>query len=187
MHVTNVDLVKRLLLAAQTPPSVSLERSPADTSWRVHLAFLPAGSDIWIASNSEYRTAENREPVAYGQRYWLGIGRTTVQGCLWGEYGEERPVFWKFFTAWDPSREQMLVHQEAPGGTFGIGYESIESGIAEQTFTQPNGAVSVTRHVSRRAAPDTLITESFDQVGGEWQARRTYTWIRQPAGVAAGC
>jgi hypothetical protein len=79
------------------------------------------------------------------------------------------------------------VHQEAPSGTIGLGHESIETGVAVQTFTQPNGAVSVTRHVSRRPAPDTLITQSFDKAGEEWRSRRTYTWVRQPAGTPAGC
>jgi hypothetical protein len=180
-------IVVAAVLVASTVHAQSPRQVQPDTTWRTHLAFLPAGSGIWIASNARYRTVENREPIAYGQRYWLGSGKTTVRGCLWGEYGAERPVFWLFFTAWDPSRKEFLVHQESPTGIIGLGYESPESGIADQTFTQPTGSSSVSRHVSTRPSQDTLVTQSFDRVGDEWKPRRTYTWVRQPAGAPAGC
>lgn len=163
------------------------QATSSDTTWRVHLAFLPAGSGVWIASNSNYRTDENGEPPAYGQRYWRGAGGTTIHGCLWGEYEAKRPVFWRFFTAWDPSKGQFLVHQESPNGTIGMGYESVETGIAEQTFTRPDGGRSVSRHLSKRPSTDTLVTQSFEKDGAAWRARRTYTWVRQPAGTPAGC
>jgi len=95
-------------------------------------------------------------------------------------------VFWHFFTAWDPVRKSLLVQQSGGNGVVGMGYQSPDSGIAEQTFTGPDGS-SWVRHVSRRIRPDTLVTRSLRRVGGEWQPQRTYTWIRQPVGTATPC
>lgn len=159
----------------------------ADTGWRVHLAYLPAGSGTWLASNERYRTADNGEPASYGQRYWSGFGKTTVHGCLWGEYPGQRPVFWHFFTAWDPERNALIVHQESGNGTIGLGSESIGTGIADQVFTRPGGGSSRSRHESRRLSADTMVTRSLDWVNDSWVPRREYTWVRQPVGTPAGC
>lgn len=161
--------------------------TPADTSWRAHLAVLPSGSGTWIASNDRYRTPANGEPASYGQRYWLGFGGTTAHGCLWGEYPGQRPVFWRYFTAWDPVRQDFLVHQESGNGTIGLGHEDPATGIAEQVFTRPDGSSSRTRHVSRTVSADTVLTQSLDWANDAWVPRRSYTWVRQPVGTPAGC
>jgi WD40 repeat protein len=159
-----------------------------DTAWREHLAYLSRGSGVWVASNAQYRSDQNQEPHTYGQRYWMGFGRTAQHGCLWGASPRRNPmVFWHFFTAWDPAREELLVQQSGSNGVVGIGYESPETGIAVQTFTGPDGVNWETRHVSDRTRSDTLITRSFRRANGEWQPQRSYTWIRQPAGTAAPC
>lgn len=162
-------------IPAQTPPP----DTAADTAWRAHLAFLAAGTGVWIASNAAYRTAGNGEPAEYGQHYRMGLGGTTQHGCLWGEYPDQKPVFWHFFTAWDPSKRQLLVHQASGNGTIGIGYESIETGVAEQIFTRPDGVSWASKHVFTRPSADTLVTQSFEKQNGEWQPRRTYHWVRQ--------
>jgi hypothetical protein len=180
----------RLLLLSVTMSAVGVGQSrgtAADSAWRDHLAFLASGSGIWIASNAEYRTNENREPPTYGQRYRMGMGGTVQHGCLWGDYPSQKFVHWQFFTAWDPSRAQLLVHQTSPDGTIGMGYLTVSSGVAEQTFTRANGASWKSRHISRHLTPDTLVTRSFEWVDGQWTARRTYRWIRQHADAKAPC
>jgi hypothetical protein len=182
--------VRRCCCLAILLPAATLgaqERATPDTGFRAHLAHLPAGSGIWHTSNARYRTNDNGEPASYGQRYWLGFGGTTVHGCLWGEYPGQRPVFWRFFTAWDPTRQEFLVHQESPNGTIGLGYENAKTGIADQTFSRPDGSSFRSRHDSKHAGPDTLITQSFDWANDSWTPRRAYTWVRQPAGTPAGC
>ena len=185
-------LLTVLFSLAGSPAAAQDDPGPTGSrvgTWQESLAFLAAGSGVWITSNAQYRTADNGEPSSYGMRYWMGMGGTTQHGCLWGEEpGRERTTFWSFFTAWDPTRKQLLVQQSAPNGTIGIGYESPESGIAEQTFTRPDGVAWETRHVSSVLPPDTLVTRSFERSsGGAWEARRTYRWMRQPAGTPSPC
>jgi hypothetical protein len=169
------------------PLTLGAQQVGADTKWKTHLAYLSTGSGVWVASNEQYRTADNGEPRSYAQRYWLGFGRTTLHGCLWGEYEAQRPVFWRFFTAWDPAMRQFIVHQESGNGTIGLGTESLGTGIAEQLFTRPDGESTRQRHTSEKRGADTLVTRSFELADGDWQARRVYTWVKQPAGTPAGC
>jgi hypothetical protein len=182
--------VAGLLLAVATSPAVaqSGQGTTQDSTWKASLTYLARGSGTWITSNAQYRTEDNGEPDTYGMRYWMGLGGATQHGCLWGAQPGREAVFWSFFRAWDPARGQLLVHQAAPDGTIGIGYEEPESRIAEQTFTRPDGVSWEDRHISSAAAPDTLVTRSFGRSqGGEWQQRRTYRWVRQPAGTLAPC
>jgi hypothetical protein len=161
----------------------------ADSTWREHLAHLAGGSGIWLTSNDRYRTDANGEPPHYGMRYWMGPGGMTQHGCLWGQGpGEPRPVFWSFFTAWDPTRRQLLVYQSSPYGVVGIGHEAPDTRIAEQTFTAPDGTSWEVRHVTLFTPPDSLDTRSFQRSkDGVWEPRRTYRWVRQPVGTEAPC
>jgi hypothetical protein len=180
-----------LLLALSTSQAMAQTGQGAaqDITWKTSLAYLADGSGIWITSNAQYRTEDNGEPPTYGMRYWMGTGGATQHGCLWGDMpGRDPAVFWSYFRAWDPTRKQFLVHQAAPNGTIGMGYEKPETGVAEQTFTRPDGMTWEDRHISSSAPPDTLVTQSFGRSqGGDWEARRTYRWVRQPAGTLAPC
>jgi hypothetical protein len=114
--------------AGGVPPTL-----PADPAWREHLSFLSGGSGVWSASNARYRTEQNQEPPRYGMRYWMGFGGTAQHGCLWGAPPGQKPVvYWHFFTGWDPSVGALLVQQSGSTGVVGLGYESPETGIAEQ-------------------------------------------------------
>jgi len=172
--------------SGEVPPAA------ADTSWREHFAFLSAGGGFWLTLNDAYRTEENREPVVYGMRYWPGFGGTTLHGCLWGAQagpypGHDPVIFWRFFTAWDPSRKALLVQQSGANGVIGIGYEVPGTGVAEQTFTAPDGTRWEVRHLSSQISPDSLVTRSLQRTTGDWEPRRTYTWIRQrPGGAPCG-
>jgi hypothetical protein len=168
--------------------SLAGQAAPPDTSWREHFSFLSAGGRFWLTSNAGYRTEQNGEPPAYGMRYWPGFGGTTLHGCLWGaKPGQDPVIFWRFFTVWHPAQNALLVQQSGATGVVGIGYEDPATGVAEQTFTAPDGTRWDVRHLSNRVSPDSLVTRSLQRTTGDWEPRRTYTWIRQRPGPGAPC
>lgn len=170
------------------------KRRPADAgavisdAAREHLAFLASGSGTWLTDNAAYRTPANGEDEQYGMRYLNGTAGATQQGCLFGVTAGRPPqLYWRFFTSWDPTAGKLLVHQVAPSGVIGIGHESAADGVAEQTFAGPDGRTFEVRHRTLKPHPDTLVTESFDRVDGQWEPRRSYRWIRQPTAANTAC
>lgn len=178
-----------LALALATSAGAHGQAAVPDSLWRQYLAFLSDQGGIWLASNQQYRTDRSREPQAFLMRYWEGFGGTSLHGCMWGESSGESPVvLWQFFTAWDPRRKSLLVHQAAANGVIGLGYESPVTGVAEHTFTAPDGNRRKLRQESYSAGPDTLVTQNFRWGGEGWLLERTYTWIRQdPDSVESPC
>jgi hypothetical protein len=158
------------------------------TAWREHLTFLSRDGGTWITSNSAYRTDANEEPHAYAMHYRMGFGGTVQHGCLWGvSPGRPAAVFWHYFTAWNPVQGSLLVQQSGANGVIGIGYESPQSGVAEQTFAAPDGSRWDVRHVSERHGADSLVTTSFQRTTGDWERRRSYKWTRQANGTTPPC
>lgn len=176
-------------LALGVPGSAGGQKAAADSLWRKYFEFLTDRGGIWLASNAGYRTALNREPETFLMSYWEGFGGTTLHGCMWGEWtGREPETLWQFFSAWDPLRRHLLVHQAAANGVIGLGNESPATGLAELTFVGPDGTRRKLRQQSYSAGPDTLVTQTLRPGGDEWQLERTYTWIRQdPSSVEVPC
>lgn len=182
-HYVLVTLGVLIASAKWTAGSASAQQP----EWRKHLAYLAAGSGVWVTSNAQYR--QPGEPPEYAMGYRLGAGGLAVTGCLWGRDAGQAPVFWQFFSAWDPLEKKVLVYQASPSGTVGIGHETFEDevAVAEQIFVTPGGDRSRTLHRAVRVDADTYETTSFHHDGREWKPRRTYRWIRQPAGTASAC
>ncbi|MGH7576857.1 MAG: WD40 repeat domain-containing protein, partial [Longimicrobiales bacterium] len=177
-----------------TPSDVAIEAAapngmPQDSSeWKRRLGYVADRGGTWLTSNEEHRTQQNQEAHRYGMRYSMGLGGSAQHGCLWGEWPDREPiVFWTYFTAWDPTRQQLLLQQSGANGVIGLGYETPGTGIADQRFTAPDGTTWDQRHVTTMTPPDTLVTRSFQKEDGSWEPRRTYRWVRQPSGTPAPC
>ena len=154
--------------------------------WKNNLEFLTRGESVWWSSNARY-LEEDGGTDAYLIAYRIRPGALSADGCLWGERaGETLGPFWDFFMGWDPEAGQGLVYQSSPAGAVGSGYwtpgADASASHADQTFLWPDGSVERVRHVSRTPGASTQVDSSFNRVGGEWVARRTYTWERRPAG-----
>jgi len=182
-----------LAVAAAVPAARRLLDPSADV--RAHFEYWTRDGGVWLTSNADYRTVANQEPSHYGTTYRAALGGVSMTGCLWGEHNGKRVgTYWNFFSGWDPVAQKVIVYQTGATGVTGMGYEELgaegEPDVAEQRFfpTDSTGTeLFRIKHLTTKVSADTLKTESFDYVEGEWQARRVYIWVRQPGDTTRGC
>ena len=145
---------------------------------------LTADGGRWIADNSAYES-ENEPFEAYGTQWVSGFDGDTMTGRLFGvKDGAELTFnFWEFRQYWHPGRKEAVVEQFGWGGALGAGSLMRDGAgtVSTQTFYNADGSTTRTGHKSAFPDEDTYVTESFDIVGDEWKARRSYVWKRQPA------
>ncbi len=136
----------------------------------------------WKASNAQYHSAT--EPFTEFVVEWnWGIGNHSLDGRLYGLIdGEPTDDFWVFKQFWDSEKNQARLLQFGYGGRVGDGFlRPIGQGQIEtiQVFSAPNIKPFEERHLNL-LTPDGLLTTSFNKSEqGEWQGRRSYTWIKQ--------
>jgi len=140
------------------------------------------GSGIWITDNSAYRE-EDGGIEAYGIEWKKGIGGMSVVGRLFSlRDGEELATHWEFRSFWHPVEKVAKAYQFGADGTLGQGdaHPGPDPGsmIVEQTFAAPDGTVTRIRHETRTEG-DHETGRSLNWIDGQWQPRRTYTWILQ--------
>jgi hypothetical protein len=96
--------------------------------------------------------------------------------------GQELATHWEFRMFWHPLDQEAKAYQFGVDGTVGWGVAAPgphdNSSIFEQTFASPDGTVNRVRHETRTDG-DIETGHSFNWVDGEWQPRRSYTWLRQ--------
>lgn len=81
---------------------------------------LASGSGTWIADNSAYKN-ENETADAYGVSWTYGIGKTSLNGKLFGiKDGKEMGTFWEFRMYYHPSEKKLMYQQYGWGGMLGI-------------------------------------------------------------------
>lgn len=140
----------------------------------------------WITDNSEYRT--DAEPFdAFGLDWSWGLGRQSLVGRLYGlRDGAEAGTFWEFREFWHPLDRQLVTMQFGAGGAYGVGPHEIRpDGTSEMVQTFFNPGMGTTERIGHRAElhGNEHVTASFAVAeDGTWAPRRTYTWIKQPAG-----
>jgi len=182
------------LALAAALPMAPREMGPADDV-RAHFEYWTRDGGVWLTSNADYRTVANQEPSHYGTTYQRALGGVSMTGCLWGEHNGKRVgTYWSFFSGWDPIVRKVMAYQTGGNGVTGMGYEELgvegQPDVAEQRFfaTDSTGQeLFRIKHLTTKVSADTLKTESFDWVEGEWEARRIYTWVRQPGDSTRGC
>lgn len=135
---------------------------------------------VWIADNSAYRE-EDGGIDAFGIEWRAGIGGKSMVGRLFSlRDGQELATHWEFRMFWHPVDREAMAYQFGVDGTVGWGVATPgpdeSSSIIEQTFASPDGTVTRVRHETRTEG-DRDIGHSFNWVDGEWQPRRTYTWV----------
>ena len=165
------------------------QESDARAAHREEVGRLTADGGVMITSNARY-AAEDRGQTHYGQYFEALPGGLDARGCLWGERdGELLGVYWYFFSGWDPEAGRGFFYQSSPAGRVGFGHGGSlgEDGHwLEQRFEGP-GMAPRSRHENHWFGTDSVKTRSYTaEIDGEWTARRSYTWIRQP-GRAPPC
>ncbi|WP_223789542.1 polysaccharide deacetylase family protein [Marinicella meishanensis] len=137
----------------------------------------------WQTSNAQYRS--DSEPYTdYAIEWTWGLGENSLDGRLYGLIdGKPSDDFWTYKLFWDAEQRQARLLQFGFGGRVGDGFiRPIGHGQIEtiQTHSAPDFPTFTERHL-RVLTPDGLLTTSFRQSeAGEWQGRRSYTWIKQP-------
>jgi hypothetical protein len=142
---------------------------------------LEANIGTWITDNAAY-ISENEPMTQYAVEWTWGIGKTSMEGRLFGYIkGEKTGDFWHFRQYWDNLKSEAVLVQFGGGGTQGVGpLNPLADGTMEvvQVFSLPDGRSWKTRHLSSFEGSD-LRTTSFDLVDEAWVERRTYIWKKQ--------
>jgi hypothetical protein len=167
--------------AVEAGPSTSAASIPPEVlaNWRQLLG-------TWVADNSAYQSADDPYD-AYAIDWSWGIDERSLVGRLYGlQAGRDVGTFWEFREFWHPGDATVMAIQFGVGGTYGAGPHTFQGDGAsemEQTFFRPADGVTFRVGHRSRLAGDEHMTASFD-IGpdGVWTPRRSYTWIRQPAG-----
>ena len=148
----------------------------------------------WATSNARYQTPESGEPDEYRMAFSLTPDGHSISGCMWGSPQPEGSLpFWFFFHAWDPTTSSILAYQSSPGGGVAIGREhrAPDGGLESiQILRFPGAEDQRVRHLNRAVHPDTLDSRSFNGSEGdegEWEPRRSYTWIWRPSQEVNPC
>jgi hypothetical protein len=165
---------------APAEPSVA----PAIPQW--FLEHMDSLIGQWRTDNSAY-LSEQETAEAYGLRWKWGVGKTSLDGVLYGmQAGEPEIPYWNFRVYWHPGERRARVDQWGHGGTLLSGWLEPAGGTrgetvfeSEQTLYAVDGQTVRTRH--RTTIKGTLkLTQSFDWEDGNWTPRRSYTWHRDP-------
>ncbi len=183
--ITLVPLLRLALMAALcmllATKTVAQVQDYTETTAKESLSSMARSGGAWVTSNAEYWTADSGESAEFVMSYGLEADGYVLRGCMWGR--SERvatPPFWTFYHAWDPVAGAILAYQIGPTGAAVVGHERpLTDGVTEsiQTLAFPGTEPSRVRHVNRRAHADTLHTQSYNEVDGEWTPRRNYTWV----------
>lgn len=158
---------------------------PAPGWFADHLAELTADGGVWIADNAAYRS-EQEKAEAYGLQWRYGVGKRSAVGRLYAIIGgQDTGTIWEFRMYWHPGQDQALLLQFGAGGAVLNGPLTVQedgSDRLQQTFYRPDGSQVEIGHLTRHPAPGVHEGGSYDiDAEGNWQARRSYTWHRQPA------
>lgn len=170
--------------AAEPPPAAASRSaiSQAVPDWfQRSIEERTRDGGVWIADNAAY-AEEDGGIEAYGMEWRPGIGGRSMIGRLFSlRDGEETATHWEFRTFWHPVEQTVMVYQFGADGTVGWGplTPGADGGdILEQTFAAPDGTTFRVRHESRTEG-DRQVGRSLNWVDGEWQPRRSYTWVLQ--------
>ena len=170
-------------------PSTTLAQSAADrplTASEAQNEFerMARTGGYWATSNADYAVPGGGEPEEYRMAFAMTPDGFGMRGCMWGaSEATPTPPFWHFFHAWDPSREAVLAYQASPSGSVAVGWEHrARDGGREsvQTLHAPDGAALEVRHLNRPLTADSILSRSFQRSStssGEWEPRRSYTWV----------
>lgn len=172
-----------VLLALATSP-VGAQSMPMTVEYaRADFERMDRTGGYWVTSNAAYATADSGEPEEYRMSFTAAPDGYSISGCMWGDPAPaEAPPFWRFFHAWDPTTESVLVYQSSPGGGVAIGSERIwaDGGTeAIQTLLFPGTPETTVRHLNRVMDDGRLDSRSFDaspDAPDGWIARRAYVW-----------
>lgn len=190
MVVATVILAATVMEGASARLGGEIPRAQETPIWRKAFDYTVGHGTYWWTSNAAY-AAKGEEPPAFGTAWVHGYGGTSVRGCLFAETDGGPVLQWEFFQAWDPEKEALFSWQTQASGGVGVGYSTVagvgEAATMEQTFAWPGGSELRIRHEAEHVHQDTMITRSFHMVDGDWQPRRTYTWVRRSGSAYDFC
>ena len=142
------------------------------------------------ASNAKYQS-ENEPFSDYVIEWTWGIGKDKVNGRMYG-IKDDQPTydFWEFKMYWDADRKQARLIQWGNGGMLADGFirqagedhvSGQEAGQTEsiQTLSSPHMASRLERHLNTPTAEGLITTSYSKDEQGEWQAQRSYLWVKQ--------
>lgn len=144
------------------------------TQWET----LTSGSGTWIADNSAYKN-ENEKAEAYGITWSYGLGKTTVNGRLFGIIdGKETTTFWEFRMYYHPVEKKLMYQQYGWGGVLGTAELTLPDDTHSEdvvVFFNPDGTESKIRHVNE-TKDNVQYAQSYNWKDGAWQKQRYYEW-----------
>lgn len=147
-----------------------------------HVAFLIAGSGLWIADNSAYRS-EQEVAEAYGIHWRPGLGNGSARGELFSiEDGRRTHTHWELRVYWDPGLGEARLVQWGQGGMMlSAQLSSVGDGRfrAEGHLSRPGGPVLRLAEEVHDADPDVQTNRSLALTDGVWTLQREYRWLRQ--------
>lgn len=152
--------------------------------WVEHVAYMSEPGSIWRTSNDLYQAQDGASE--YFMRFDSAGGGLAMIGCLWGRAGNRSlPPLWVFFAGWDPVSKRGVLYQASPAGAVGFGHwlegTSDQPSTSHITIRHGDGEILVVRHEHLTRVADVTVDTSYEQVDGDWERRRQYTWTRQPA------
>jgi len=171
-------------LAAWGPRLPALMMPLQDAALEEHMRQIErmtADGGVMMADNARY-AAEDGGQTHYGQHFEKLPGGMSAKGCLWGEKdGEVVGVYWYFFAGWDPGAQRGFFYQSGARGFAGMGHggaDGPDGHWLEQRFSG-KGMPARLRHEDRWFGTDSVSMRSFAaEEGGDWEPRRSYTWVR---------
>lgn len=142
---------------------------------------LQANIGTWVTDNSAY-VSENEPMTKYAIEWTWGIGKTSIEGKLYGYVNDERTEdFWHFRQYWDNVNSEAILMQFGSNGMTGIGpLKPLPNGEIEliQVYSVPDGTSWQSRHLNSFEGAD-LKTISFDWAQEKWVQHRFYIWKKE--------
>lgn len=163
-------LFATLASVAQIPDRVIKE-------WEI----LTADGGTWIADNSAYKN-ENEPADAYGITWSYALGKTSVNGRLFGlKDGKEIGTYWEFRMYYHPAEKKLMYQQYGWGGTLGIAEMTFPDETHSEDVTtiyNPDGSSTKIRHVNE-IKNDIHYAQSYQWKDNAWQKQRYYEWKKK--------
>ncbi len=167
-------------ISAQEKPA---EKNPLPETVRKHWELMSQGE--WIANNP-YQT--NPPIDAYGMSWQIAPGGMAFVGELFTIRNNKKvKILWTFLQYWDPGQQKIVSVQygENPDlGNLAIGAHSPSpsqfNNESEVSIYNSSGALIGRAGHKNVIAQDTLYSNSFNIINGEWQKRGVFIWEKKP-------
>lgn len=163
-------LLASIASVAQIPDRVIKE-------WEI----LTSDGGTWIADNSLYKN-ENEPADAYGITWTYSLGKTSVNGRLFGlKDGKETGTYWEFRMYYHPAEKKLMYQQFGWGGALG----TAEMKLLDETHSEdvatiynPDGSSTQIKHESE-IKNDIQYSQSYQWMDNAWQKQRYYEWKKK--------